>query len=220
MKKLLSSIILLVGIIFYSCSSSSDSSDPQPATEVVIGTQTWTTKNLDVSTYRNGDIIPEVQDQTAWAALTSGAWCYYANETANGTVYGKLYNWYAVNDPRGLAPAGWHIPSDEEFTTLTTFLGGELVAGVKMKTTGTIEEGSGLWLSPNDGANNSSKFTGIPGGYRSTSRFDNIHYSGNFWSSTPETGAWYRGLVHEVPYVIRNGFNSKTFGFSVRCVKD
>jgi len=96
---------------------------------VTIGTQTWTKCNLDVTTYRNGDPIPEVTDPAAWAALTTGAWCHYANNTANGTIYGKLYNWYAVNDPRGLAPIGQHIPTDAEWITLTDFLGGATGAG-------------------------------------------------------------------------------------------
>ena len=99
---------------------------------VVIGTQTWTTKNLDVETYRNGDPIPEEQDASTWANLTTGAWCYFANNTANGTTYGKLYNWYAVNDARGLAPNGYHIPTDAEWTILTDYLGGQLSAGTKM----------------------------------------------------------------------------------------
>ena len=76
---------------------------------VTIGKQTWMKKNLDVSRYRNGDVIPEVADLSTWVNLTTGAWCYYENKSDNGTTYGKLYNWYAVNDPRGLAPAGWHI---------------------------------------------------------------------------------------------------------------
>jgi len=92
--------------------------------KIKIGTQTWTSKNLDVTTYRNGDVIPEVKDANAWANLTTGAWCYYENESDNGTSYGKLYNWYAVNDPRGLAPTGYHIPGGGEWTILTTYLGG------------------------------------------------------------------------------------------------
>ena len=94
--------------------------DSNTYNSVTIGTQCWTQTNLNVSKYRNGDIIPQVTDPTAWANLTSGAWCYFDNDTSNGPVYGKLYNWYAVNDPRGLAPADWHIPSDDEWTVLTT----------------------------------------------------------------------------------------------------
>jgi uncharacterized protein (TIGR02145 family) len=97
---------------------------------IKIGTQIWTTKNLDVSTYRNGDPIPQVQDVGSWSKLTTGAWCYYENKTTNGTIYGKLYNWYAVNDPRGLAPKGFHIPSSAEWTILIDYLGGVDVGGV------------------------------------------------------------------------------------------
>lgn len=105
---------------------------------IKIGTQTWTTKNLDVATFRNGDAIPQAKTDEEWKAAGENkqpAWCYYENNTANGTKYGKLYNWYAVNDYRGLAPAGYHIPTDEEWTVLSTFLGGEAVAGKKMKST-------------------------------------------------------------------------------------
>ena len=100
---------------------------------VTIGSQVWTSKNLNVSTYRNGDIIPQVQNEEAWAKLTTGAWCYYDNDTSNGTKYGKLYNWYAVHDPRGLAPKGYHIPTDAEWKALTDYLGSEREAGTKMK---------------------------------------------------------------------------------------
>ncbi|NQW78846.1 MAG: fibrobacter succinogenes major paralogous domain-containing protein, partial [Chitinophagaceae bacterium] len=96
---------------------------------ILIGTQNWMDKNLNVSTYQNGDIIQYVSDPAAWAALTTGAWCYYNNDPANNAIYGKLYNWYAVNDLRGLAPKGWHIPTDAEWTTLSTTLGGDAIAG-------------------------------------------------------------------------------------------
>ena len=102
------------------------------AQNVVIGAQKWKSKNLDVAFYRNGDAIPQVTDDAEWAALTTGAWCYYNNDSTLGKTYGKLYNWYAVNDPRGLAPRGWHIPSDAEWTTLETTLGGSSAAGWKM----------------------------------------------------------------------------------------
>jgi uncharacterized protein (TIGR02145 family) len=123
---------------------------------ISIGTQIWTQSNLNVSRYRNGDIIPQVTNYTQWENLTTGAWCYYANNTANGVVYGKLYNWYAVSDPRGLAPQGWHVPSDAEWRTLTTYLG-EDSAGGKMKSIT-------LWGSFNTGATSSSGFSGFPGG--------------------------------------------------------
>ena len=142
MKKLLSLILLLSFTI--------------KAQEIKIGAQTWTTKKLDVETYRNGDAIPQVEDQEEWANLTTGAWCYYENESDNCTTYGNLYNWYAVNDPRGLAPKGFHIPSDAEWTILTENLGYK--AGTKMKSTsGWDDDGNGT---------NSSGFAGLPGGQR------------------------------------------------------
>ena len=104
---------------------------------VQIGSQVWMAENLNVSHFRNGDVIPEIEDNTAWDQASSDgkpAWCYYADDSVNGRHYHKLYNWYAVSDPRGLAPDGWHVPSTLEFTTLTDYLGGEDIAGGKMKT--------------------------------------------------------------------------------------
>ena len=123
--------LILLFLVIFSVSNSF-------AQTVTIGNQTWTTKNLNVATFRNGDLIPEVKTNEEWEAAGENkqpAWCYYENNTANGTKYGKLYNWYAVVDTRGLAPAGYHIPTDEEWTVLSTFLGGEAVAGKKMKST-------------------------------------------------------------------------------------
>jgi uncharacterized protein (TIGR02145 family) len=197
-----------------------------PLPNVTIGTQIWSTTNLDVTTYRDGTPIPQVTDPTAWAALTTGAWCYYNNTTSNGTTYGKLYNWYAVagihdTDPNTpnkiLAPQGWHVPSDTEWTTLTTFLGGESVAGGKMKSTGTS-----LWLSPNLGATNLSGFTGLPGGCRPPSGiFDNIGYDGFWWSSSEfgNLDAWYVKLGYSDTNANKLNYNKKD-GFSIRCLKD
>lgn len=150
-------------------------------TEIVIDTQIWSGCNLDVTTYSNGDPIPEVTDPIAWAALTTGAWCYYDNDLVTGTTYGKLYNAYAVNDPRGLAPTGWHIPTETEWNTLITYLGGGSVAGGKMK-----EEGLCHWIDPNTGATNISGFTGLPGGDRNdvSGLFNGLYYYGGYWSST------------------------------------
>src|SRR5205085_6409714 len=134
---------------------------------------------LSVSTYLNGDTIPSITDPTIWASLTTGAYCYYNNDsTTYAATYGKLYNWYAVNDPRGLAPLGWHIPSDAEWTTLENCLGGSSVAGGAMKETGIT-----YWLSPNTSATNSSGFTGLPGGYRNPSdgSFYLISSNGIWW---------------------------------------
>ena len=174
---------------------------------ITIGSQIWTSENLNVNTYRNGDVIPEVQDQNAWRELTTGAWCYYKNDASNGTKYVKLYNWYAVNDPRGLAPVGFHIPSDAEWSILTDYLGGE--AGTKMKSA------SG-W----NGTNSS-------GGYRYD---EGAFYSigiGCWWSSSDGntsdvialTYAWYRHFTGYDGSVTRS-FATKTRGFSVRCLRD
>ena len=184
---------------------------------IKIGNQTWTTKNLDVTTYQNGDAIPQVQDAAAWRNLTTGAWCFYENKTANGSIYGKLYNWYAVNDPRGLAPNGYHIPTDSEWTALTTYLGGLSVSGGKMKDAGLL-----YWLSPNTGATNSSGFTGLPGGYRFyTGFFNNVGAYGYWWSSSEYNTdySWSRYLGNYIGYVA-SYFSYKQNGFSVRCIKD
>jgi len=184
---------------------------------VTICNQIWTTKNLDVATYRNGDPIPQVTDPTQWANLTTGAWCYCNNDAANGPIYGKLYNWYAVNDLRGLAPLGWHLPSDVEWTLLETCLSGSSVAGGPMK-----EAGLTHWLSPNAGATNSSGFAGIPGGLRDyNGTFGNIGAFGGWWSSTENnaSGSWGRGLYYGSGDVGRLD-NSKSIGFSVRCLRD
>ena len=180
---------------------------------VLIGAQYWMEKNLEVTTYRNGDPIPYVTDATAWAALTTGAWCYYNNDPSNG----KLYNWYAVNDPRGLAPTGWHVPTDVEWTTLSTTLGGDAVAGGKMKVAGTTR-----WTAPNTGADNSSGFAGLPGGNRdSNGTFINVGNFGYWWSSSEEvpTFAWSRNLYYNNGNIVRYDFNKRN-GFSVRCLRD
>ncbi len=184
---------------------------------VVIGTQQWMRENLDVMTYRNGDVIPQVTDAAAWAGLTTGAWCWSINSADNGAIYGKLYNWYAVNDPRGLAPQGWHIPTDAEWTTLSNLLGGFAIAGGKMKTTGTT-----IWNTPNTSATNESGFAGLPGGYRNASgSFINVGYSGYMWSATEigSTEAWNRVLSHNDGFLSRYNYE-KTSGFLVRCLRD
>jgi uncharacterized protein (TIGR02145 family) len=190
---------------------------PDALPTIQIGTQKWMSKNLDVAFYRNGDPIPQVTDPTTWAGLTTGAWCYYNNDPIQGNKYGKLYNWYAVNDPRGLAPQGWHLPSDAEWTTLGNTLGGELVAGGKMKEPGTFN-----WTAPNTGADNSSGFAGLPGGFRNSSgTFFNVGNYGYWWSSTePNTAfAWYRYLYYGFGFIGRDDYGKQN-GFSVRCLRD
>ena len=190
---------------------------------VVIGTQQWTDKNLDVLTYRNGDLIPQVTDPTAWAALTTGAWCYFNNDPSGyGSIYGKLYNWYAVNDPRGLAPQGWHIATSDELATLRTTLGGSTVAGAKMKTTTR-------WTTPNPlykgaGATNESGFSGLPGSYRDSdgSFFNFIGQEGYWWTATEfnTTIAYHYQLGKDFDNAVWGKILNKKRGFSVRCVRD
>ena len=181
-------------------------------------------ENLDVMTYRNGDVIPQVTDATAWAGLTTGAWCYYNNDPLNGAIYGKLYNWYAVNDPRGLAPQGWHIPTDAEWTTLGTLLGvtdglgyNWVDAGGKMKTPGITR-----WTTPNTSATNESGFAGLPGGYRyAHGPFNKVSEFGFWWSAT-ETSAD-RASVRLISYnnsTLWNFYLEKQYGYSVRCLRD
>jgi uncharacterized protein (TIGR02145 family) len=198
---------------------------PEEEESADICDQVWMTTNLDLTTYKNGDPIPQVTDPNEWAALTTGAWCYFNNDPAHGEIYGKLYNWYAVTDPRGLAPAGWHIPSLEEWTTLIDCLGGSQIAGGKAKTTGTIEDGTGLWRAPNVDATNESNFSGLPGGIRNhdTGEFVSFTFAGVWWSTTVDDdnpdNVWYSLLSFEFADFHRNHFPKGT-GFSVRCVKD
>ena len=185
---------------------------------VKIGKQEWTSKNLNVSTFKNGDAIPEVKTEEAWQkAREEGkpAWCFYDNDPKNGDKYGKLYNWYAVTDPRGLAPKGWHIPSDAEWTKLTDYLGGKDAACNKMKSKDD-------WQHNGNGSNESG-FTGLPGGTRSASSkpFNHFGFNGNWWSSTQFEAnfAWARSLDYDGGSVTRF-FNDKVAGFSVRCLRD
>ena len=180
---------------------------------IVIGTQQWMGNNLDVTNYRNGDPIQYVTDATEWAGLTTGAWCYYNNDPANGNLYGKLYNWYAVNDSRGLAPMGWHVPTDAEWSTLTSILGGGYIAGGRMKLAGTT-----WWTTPNTGATNSSGFTGLPGGYRNyDGTFYNIGVQGYLWSFS--SNRWCHLLNYSNSFLYK-AFRDREEGFSVRCIRD
>jgi uncharacterized protein (TIGR02145 family) len=187
----------------------------QPS-QVVIGTQKWMKVNLDVTTYRNGDIIPQVTDPTAWAGLTTGAWCYYNNDPKNGAIFGKLYNWYAVNDPRGLAPQGWHIPTDAEWTTLENFLGGNEKAGGKLKATGTS-----IWTIPNADATNETGYGSLPGGYRDNKGiFTQVGLFGYWWSATQVYSAAYARFQNWNNGVQYRSLQDKREGFSIRCIID
>jgi uncharacterized protein (TIGR02145 family) len=178
---------------------------------VQIGDQCWFAENLRTTTYLNGDAIPQNLSDGDWSSTTSGAMAFYDNvSTSSG-----LYNWYAVDDARGLCPSGWHVPTDAEWTIMTDHLGGEFMAGVQMKTNyGWFNDGNGI---------NSSGFSGLPGGFRDSSSglFDNAGLDGSWWSSSPIYGssAWCRFLYFNYEDVLRD-FDYPRFGFSVRCVRD
>ena len=185
---------------------------------VIIGNQVWMSENLKVTKYRDGTAIPTGLSNSEWENTTSGAYAVYDNNETHADTYGYLYNWYAVDDSRNIAPDGWHVPTDDEWTTLTDYLGGTSVAGGKMKETGTSH-----WNSPNTGATNESGFTAFPGGYRSSSSgsYLGIGSYGCFWSSSEgsSNGAWGRILGYGSSGVGRDNYY-KTHGFSVRCVRD
>jgi uncharacterized protein (TIGR02145 family) len=184
---------------------------------VRIGDQCWFSENLRSDHYSNGEVIPGDLDNATWSSTVAGAQAYYLNDAVNLSAFGRLYNWYAVDDARGLCPSGWHVPSDAEYTTLTDFLGGTSVAGGKMK-----ESGTGHWNAPNTGATNSSGFTGLGSGTRSSSGgFFGLLYTGYFWSSSPSGGyAWVRVLGNVNADVFRNYGYTQRYGFAVRCVGD
>ena len=187
-------------------------------TSIVLGNgQEWMAENLRTTSYANGDPIPNITDNTQWQGLTTGAWVHYNNDSQYENPYGKLYNWYTVADPRNVCPTGWHVPTDAEYTLLTNYLGGEPVAGGKMKSTGTQ-----YWLSPNNYATNESGFSGHPGGYRhDDGTFGGIGNHGNWWSSTKygADDAWGRYLYYYFGFVYRTNYN-KEDGLSVRCLRD
>lgn len=222
-------------IISGSCSKKAEEPEPEPVIDsgtvadadgnlyktIKLGEQWWMAENLRTAKFSDCSFIAHVTDSVHWSSLSSPAFCYYDNDPENKTIYGSLYNWYAVNSGK-LAPEGWHIPDESEWATLMAYLGGENLAGGKMKSTGTIHNGSGLWFEPNTGATNSSRMSVHPGGLRFTNGyFYSISRYAFFWSATSnnDTSAW----TH---YFLFNNtcegkfINNKTIGFSVRCVKN
>jgi uncharacterized protein (TIGR02145 family) len=173
-------------------------------------------KDLKTSRYRNGDLIPIV-GSSSWGGLMIGGRDWYSGDsTTYEYPYGHLYNWYAVADSRGLCPTGWQVPTDVEWTILTTNLGGESVAGGRLKSTSSC-----YWGSTNTNADNLTGFPALPGGERSTGGSNvNNGTAAAFWSATDDgSNAWFRGLTYNFAFVNRNLIN-KSFGASVRCLKD
>lgn len=221
--------VLIFSILFFLISCSDNKKGNQNANsptipEVQIGNQVWTSRNLDVATFRNGDSIPQVRSNEEWERAgkeKKPAWCYYANDKNNGEKYGRMYNWYAVNDPRGLCPKGWHIPTSDEWIKLENFIGIPVV-GLQIKNnTGWNSNGNG---------NNKSGFSAMPGGYRSRDgNFTGIgeftYLSGITQDKLPDAKEidnyfiWGRGLHFENNTMMRCGLD-KEFGLYVRCIKD
>jgi uncharacterized protein (TIGR02145 family) len=189
---------------------------------IVIGTQEWMAENLNTSIYRNGEAIPTNLDDAAWQNTTSGAWAYYNNDASYACPYGKLYNWYACVGARQLCPVGWHVPTDDEWTYLINYFGGEAFAGGLMKTTGNLEAATGLWFSPNAEATNISGFSGAPGGYRaSIGLYGDFGSDGYWWSSSERDpfDAWRRNLGSNNGNAQRYVTDKRTC-LSVRCLRD
>lgn len=185
---------------------------------IVIGDQEWMAENLRVTTYANGDPITNAQEVASWTGLgNTGGYAVYNDDPELAEIYGRLYNWHAAVDERNVCPTGWHVPSDAEWTVLTDFLGGEGVAGEKLKATGTE-----FWQDPNFAANNESGFSALPGGWRlSFGPFNFIGENSYFWTSTTltESNKWYRRMSYNTGIVSRD-FSSPNLGMSIRCVKD
>lgn len=183
---------------------------------VTIGTQIWMAENLKATKYNDGTSIPNVSNSTAWSQLTTGALCDLYNKSSNSEIYGKLYNWHAVNTGK-LCPIGWHVPSNEEWSTLIDYLGGESVAGGKLKEIGTTH-----WSSPNEGATNETGFSALPGGLRGSSgAFGSVVTSTLWWSSTQsDTNNAYYHSVYSWYNSVSKDYHDKGNGFSVRCVRD
>ncbi len=189
---------------------------------VYIGKQLWMAENLKVSKYNDATVIPNVTDETQWSNLTTGAWSIFDNDTLNNVKYGKLYNWYVIipstKENKNVCPTGWHVPSIKDWNVLIDYLGGDSVAGGKMK-----EEGNTNWLyKPNKDASNSSLFTALPGGFRFRSGSYAFNgFNGGWWSSTEY-------FLNDARVLDLYGDNGKAYinhhnkgdAFSIRCLKD
>ncbi len=191
--------------------------DGNPYHVVTIGSQDWLVENLKVTQYNNGDPVSYVPDNTEWDNMSTGAYCDYNNDDANSAIYGRLYNWFAASDGRNLAPEGWHVSTDAEWTDLANHLGGEAVAGGKLKETGFTH-----WLEPNSEATNETGFSGLPGGGRTWGGiYEYINGGGTWWTSSSDNGTdgWIRYLDHGAFDVWRY-VDPVVFGRSIRCVRN
>ena len=231
------SFIILFVFSFIGCSDDPVSSNNSTVTDidgnvyqtVTIGTHVWMAENLKVTHYRNGDPIPNVTDNTEWSGLSTGAYCDYDNDIGNVAVYGRLYNWYAVDSSANIAPEGWHVATEEEWQQLEVLIGISQATADSIGRHGTDEGGklkesdTTHWFSPNTGATNESGFTALPGGCRDNApaNFMALHICSFFWSSDEYDGddALYRTMWYDESYLCCDPYD-KGCGFSVRCVRD
>ena len=206
-------LVIVIGANAQQTGSFKDLRDGITYKTVKIGTQTWMAENLNTSSFRNGDPVPEAKTDEEWVIKKAG-WCYYNNDPKNGALYGKLYNWYALTDTRGLAPEGWHLPSEAEWNTLSTFLGGISEAGTKMKNkSGWNDNGNGT---------NESGFSGLPGSLRyEEGQFNDIGRMGFWWTTTPNIAKTLSHTLSSNSYLGWGmGKEGESYGFAVRCVMD
>lgn len=217
-------ILSFLLIVFYSCEKENQvltvtDIDGNIYTTVTIGTQIWMVENLNTTRYRDGSDILNVTDNTEWSELTIGAYCNYDNDLNNANIYGALYNWYTVNTGN-LCPTGWHIPSEGEWMVLISSLGGESVAGGKLKQIGTK-----YWEDPNNPATNEVGFNGLPGGYRNPyiGIFDEKETRGWWWTSSQginyESNARINLIRNDESKILVSEANKRN-GIYVRCIKD
>lgn len=220
-------IIVIIGILLASLITASikgqtiEDIDGNVYKTVTIGTQTWMAENLKTTNFCDGNTIPYVNNNSAWlsrdsAAIITPAYYWYDNDSTWKDEYGALYNGYTILNGK-LCPAGWHVPSDAEWSILTDYLGGEGVAGGKLK-----EKGHSHWLKPNTGATNETGFNALPGGFRfMDGSFKLGNEGGNWWSSSDYNSerTWFRGMSNNIGSVIK-GPLEKPIGISVRCVRD
>jgi uncharacterized protein (TIGR02145 family) len=185
---------------------------------IAIGTQVWFAENLKTTKYNDGTAIPNITGSNDWISLTTPAYCWYENNIENRELTGAKYNWFAASSGK-VCPAGWHVPTDAEWTTLTNYLGGQSVAGAKLKETGTTH-----WAAPNTGATNSSGFTSLPGGQRQEAdgSFTGLGIYDIWWSSTPDNTlkSWYRSNSWLNTEIFQSAGSLNVRGFSIRCLKN
>lgn len=209
---------LFLGVLLFlvsSCTKDNDSNnqitdvDGNVYHSITIGTQIWMVENLKTTRFRNGEPIPNVTDALQWANLSSGALCGYNNDINNSSIYGNLYNWYAVTDTRNIAPVGWHVPTGFEWFALTQFV--DHNAGKLM------EQGTAHWLYNID-SDNSSGFTALPGGYRTMAGdFEYLGNNASFWTSEQNAFKW---VIASPDLLMSTYDNPKNIGISIRCIKD